>query len=177
MCDPHRPAQHPPPPTQAFSAWYDPFGLMERASRAAQAAVFVYWGLAFTRYCFTMRLVCTNQCYSLQTPPLSGHPTSLLHRTHYCAIYVSHRPPCIAISAIQYREWQYCVNANSQAFSAWYDPFGLMERASRAAQAAVFVYWGRGCLPLPRRTPITMLFGRPIFVEAVPDPTAAQVSR
>jgi len=37
---------------------------------------------------FTVRLVCTNQYYPLQTPPLSGHCASLLHRTHWCAIYV-----------------------------------------------------------------------------------------
>jgi len=28
-----------------------------------------------------------NQRYSLQTPPLFGHPTPPLHCTHYCAIY------------------------------------------------------------------------------------------
>jgi len=54
-----------------------PVELRSAASRA----------LAFTRYFFISRLVCMNQSYSLQTPPLFGHPASLLHRTHFCAIY------------------------------------------------------------------------------------------
>lgn len=64
---------------------------------------------------------------------------------------------------------------NTAAFSAWFDPFGLLERASRAVQASLFIYWGRFCLPIPRRANITMLIGRPIVVEKVKDPTDAQI--
>ena len=64
---------------------------------------------------------------------------------------------------------------NTRAFSAAFDPFGLMERLSRAAQAAIFVYWGRCYLPVPYRTPITMCFGRPIEVTRTPHPSDAEV--
>ena len=43
------------------------------------------------------------------------------------------------------------------------------------AQAAIFVYWGRFFLPIPRRANITMLIGRPIVVEKVESPTDAQI--
>ena len=56
---------------------------------------------------------------------------------------------------------------NTAAFSAWFDPFGIMEAVSRKLQASLFVYWGRFGLPIPRRTPITMLCGDPI--EILPD--------
>jgi len=64
---------------------------------------------------------------------------------------------------------------NTAAFSAWFDPFGLLERASRAVQASLFVYWGRFLLPIPRRVNITMLIGQPIVVEKVESPTDEQV--
>jgi len=65
---------------------------------------------------------------------------------------------------------------NTEAFSAWFDPFGLMESLSRKAQASVFFYWGRFGLPIPHRTPITMLFGDPVSVaQKIPDPTAEQI--
>ena len=64
---------------------------------------------------------------------------------------------------------------NTAAFSAWFDPFGILERVSRAVQASLFVYWGRFFLPIPRRANVTMLIGRPIVVEKVLDPTDAQV--
>ena len=64
---------------------------------------------------------------------------------------------------------------NTAAFSAWFDPFGILERLSRAAQASFFVYWGRYYLPIPRRANITMLLGPPIKVEKVAEPTDAQV--
>jgi len=64
---------------------------------------------------------------------------------------------------------------NTAAFSAWFDPFGLLERASRAVQASLFVYWGRFFLPIPRRANITMLIGQPIVVEKVENPTDEQV--
>ena len=42
--------------------------------------------LASKKYYFILRPMCTNQWYSLQTPPLFGHPTTPPHRTHDCAI-------------------------------------------------------------------------------------------
>ena len=66
---------------------------------------------------------------------------------------------------------------NTAAFSAWFDPFGILERLSRAAQASFFIYWGRFFLPIPRRANITMLVGRPILVEKVQDlPRSPQIS-
>lgn len=64
---------------------------------------------------------------------------------------------------------------NTAVFGAWFDPFGVMEALSRKAQASMFIYWGRFGLPLPRRVNITMLFGRPIPVQQVAEPTAAQI--
>ena len=66
---------------------------------------------------------------------------------------------------------------NTEVFSAWFDPFGWMEHVSRKLQAALFVYWGRFLLPIPRRVNITMLIGAPILVERVAggEPTQAQV--
>ena len=55
---------------------------------------------------------------------------------------------------------------NTAAFSAWFDPFGIMETVSRKLQASLFVYWGRFYLPIPHRTPITMLVGDPVEVPA-----------
>ena len=53
---------------------------------------------------------------------------------------------------------------NTEAFSAWFDPLGIMEKISRKLQASLFIYWGRFGLPIPHRTPITMLVGDPIEV-------------
>ncbi|KAL1507857.1 hypothetical protein AB1Y20_007465 [Prymnesium parvum] len=64
---------------------------------------------------------------------------------------------------------------NTAVFTAWFDPFGMMENLSRKAQASVFFFWGRFYLPLPRRVNITMLFGRPIVVEKVSEPTSEQI--
>jgi 2-acylglycerol O-acyltransferase 2 len=66
---------------------------------------------------------------------------------------------------------------NTAAFSAWFDPFGILERVSRAAQVALFIYWGRFYLPIPRRANITMLVGRPIMVDKVEAPTDEQVDK
>ena len=64
---------------------------------------------------------------------------------------------------------------NSAAFSAFYDPWGVLERISRRAQLAIFPYWGRFYLPIPRRQNITMLIGHPIMVERVESPSAEQI--
>jgi len=64
---------------------------------------------------------------------------------------------------------------NTAAFSAWFDPFGVLERLSRAAQASFMLYWGRFYLPIPLRANITMLIGAPIEVERVAEPTNEQV--
>ena len=44
-----------------------------------------------------------------------------------------------------------------------------------AAQVAIFFSWGRFGLPLPRRVNITMVFGRPIAVAKVEQPSPQQV--
>ena len=64
---------------------------------------------------------------------------------------------------------------NTQAFSAAFDSWGIMESVSRRAQAALFPYWGRFGLPIPRRCNVTILLGEPIVVQQVDDPTEAQV--
>jgi len=56
--------------------------------------------LTFAKYCLIWRRMCTNQYDSLQTPPLFGHPTPPLHRTHYCAQYCFPSTPCIAMYTI-----------------------------------------------------------------------------
>jgi len=64
---------------------------------------------------------------------------------------------------------------NTTVFSAWYDPWGVMESASRKLQAAVFPFWGRAYLPIPRRCNVTMLIGAPLVVTKVDNPTQEQV--
>ena len=64
---------------------------------------------------------------------------------------------------------------NTAVYGAWFDKWGLMEALSRRAQAAIFLYWGRFYLPLPRRVNITMLFGSPLHVNKVEQPSQEQV--
>uniref|UniRef100_A0A0G4H3J2 Acyltransferase n=1 Tax=Chromera velia CCMP2878 TaxID=1169474 RepID=A0A0G4H3J2_9ALVE len=66
---------------------------------------------------------------------------------------------------------------NTEAFTPWFDPFGLMEWASRKAQASLFFYTGRFGLPLgiPRRTRITMLVGEPVLVQKKENPSPAEI--
>mmetsp|Transcript_10059 Transcript_10059/g.22219 ORF Transcript_10059/g.22219 Transcript_10059/m.22219 type:complete len:354 (+) Transcript_10059:260-1321(+) len=66
---------------------------------------------------------------------------------------------------------------NTAVFGAWFDPFGIMEALSRKAQTSVFVFWGRFYLPLPRRVNITMVYGKPIIVEKVEDPSTEQIDQ
>jgi len=67
---------------------------------------------------------------------------------------------------------------NTAAFSAWFDRWGLMERASRKLHASLFLYWGRFYLPIPHRTPITMLVGDPVLIpNKVENPTQAQIDQ
>jgi len=67
---------------------------------------------------------------------------------------------------------------NTEAFTAWFDPFGVMEALSRRAQASIFFYTGRFGLPLgiPRRTRITVLVGDPIIVTKSENPTQAEIN-
>lgn len=51
---------------------------------------------------------------------------------------------------------------NTAVFSSWYDRFGIMEKLSRRLKVSIFVFWGRWCLPIPKRTNISMLIGAPI---------------
>jgi len=51
--------------------------------------------LAFTRYFFTSRRMCTNLCYYVPIPPLFGHPTSPLHRTLLRNILLPLGPPLL----------------------------------------------------------------------------------
>ncbi|CAK9097144.1 unnamed protein product [Durusdinium trenchii] len=64
---------------------------------------------------------------------------------------------------------------NTTAFSCWYDSFGILESISRKAQASMFLFWGRFGLPIPRRTQVTMAFGRAIEVSKVENPTEEQI--
>ena len=65
---------------------------------------------------------------------------------------------------------------NTSCFSAWWDPWGYLERLSRKAQASIFLYWGRFYLPIPRRCQITMVYGDPILVDKVEgEPTQEQI--
>merc|ERR1712046_403407 len=64
---------------------------------------------------------------------------------------------------------------NTETFSAWYNPFGVMEKLSRKARAGMVVFWGRWYLPIPRRTCITLVIGKPIVVEKVDSPTNEEI--
>merc|ERR1711933_116186 len=56
---------------------------------------------------------------------------------------------------------------NTAVFSSWYDSLGFMETLSRRLKVSIFVFWGRWCLPIPKRTNITMLIGAPIQTPAL----------
>lgn len=49
------------------------------------------------------------------------------------------------------------VHGAFEAFSCWYDSFGILESFSRKAQASIFFFWGRFGLPIPRRTQVDRL--------------------
>jgi len=66
---------------------------------------------------------------------------------------------------------------NTAAFSCWYDRWGILESVSRKAQASLFLYWGRGFLPIPRRVQITMAFGKVIEVAKVENPSEEEVDQ
>jgi len=64
---------------------------------------------------------------------------------------------------------------NTEAFSLWYDGFGIMEKISRKLQASFFLYWGRFGLPIPHRVNITMAIGDLIQVKQVENPSQEEV--
>lgn len=67
---------------------------------------------------------------------------------------------------------------NTQAFSAWFDSFGIMESLSRKLRVTLFIPIGRWGLPIPRRTKISLLFGKPIVPPVLKEgeqPTQKQI--
>ena len=56
---------------------------------------------ALIRYSFSSRPLYKNQYYYVQTPPLFGHPTPLLHHPHYCAIQCV-RPTILILQCMPY---------------------------------------------------------------------------
>ena len=53
-----------------------------------------------------------------------------------------------------------------------------MARVSRFLRTSITVFWGRWCLPLPHRVPVTMARGKPIHVlERIKDPSKEQVAK
>jgi len=64
---------------------------------------------------------------------------------------------------------------NTKAFGCWFDSFGIMEWLSRKVKASLFIPYGRYGLPIPFRCNITMIFGEPIIVEQVENPTQEQI--
>lgn len=65
---------------------------------------------------------------------------------------------------------------NTSCFSVWADPFGILEGASRLMRVSIFAFWGRWGLPIPRRSKITFVFGRPIAVDTQPEPSEADIA-
>jgi hypothetical protein len=53
----------------------------------------------------------------------------------------------------------------------------VLERLSRTLRVSLMLFWGRGGLPVPRRTPIVFTFGEPVRVskQAPTDATVAEV--
>jgi len=52
----------------------------------------------------------------------------------------------------------------------------FMARVSRFLRTSITVFWGRWCLPLPHRVPVTMARGKPIHVlERIKDPSKEQI--
>lgn len=56
---------------------------------------------------------------------------------------------------------------NTAVYTPWFDSFGIMENLSRKLQVSIFLFWGRFGLPIPRRTNINMLLGKPILPQKV----------
>ncbi len=60
---------------------------------------------------------------------------------------------------------------NSQAFSVWYDKFGIMQWLSRKLRISLVLFRGRWGLPIPYRTPIFGVCDAPIYVEKTENPS------
>lgn len=67
------------------------------------------------------------------------------------------------------------VFGNSAALSLWYDEYGFLVWMSRTLRTAFFIFWGRWGLPIPYRTPITGVLGKPIHVSEDADPKEEEV--
>ena len=60
---------------------------------------------------------------------------------------------------------------NSQAFSVWYDKFGIMQWLSRKLRISLVLFRGRWGLPIPYRTPIFGVCDASIYVEKTEKPS------
>merc|ERR1711879_32115 len=72
----------------------------------------------------------------------------------------------------------YCFG-QSRLVNTGQDPFGIMMWLSRTLKISLVLPLGRWFLPIPFRTPCTMVLGRPILVEKIPqgtDPDPEQVN-
>merc|ERR1712157_228398 len=72
----------------------------------------------------------------------------------------------------------YCFGQTKQVHTVQ-DPFGIMMWLSRKLKISLVVPLGRWFLPIPFRTPCTVVFGRPIPVEKIAsgsEPDPARVS-
>jgi len=114
-----------------------------RALHVGASGILLLRNLAFTRYWFASRrmsvCMCTNQWYSLQTPPLFGHPTLPLYRTHYCAIYCFPSTPrdCNIYHTILWMTIS--VKANSQpVVCVWYTTLSFGRQVAAALQRRAF---------------------------------------
>lgn len=79
------------------------------------------------------------------------------------------------------------IEEGATVFASWFfgttehltvvkDPFGLMERASRALQAGIMGYYGRWGMPVPRRVAVTLVVAA-VKAPKLAAPTAEQVQQ
>jgi len=86
-----------------------------RADASAREQTASVYGLAFTRYAFASRLLCTNQS-SFYCPPPPAFPTRLQYDCNTIAHYSTPlRSPVFMPCTIQYCAWQYRVKAKPRA--------------------------------------------------------------
>jgi hypothetical protein len=62
------------------------------------------------------------------------------------------------------------------AWRSFHIPDGLRKFLLKHLRIPLIVFWGRFFTWLPYRTPMTCVFGQPLSVDKVEDPTEAQVS-
>lgn len=66
---------------------------------------------------------------------------------------------------------------NSKTLNVWYDKYGIMAYISRKIRASLVLFSGRFLLPIPYRVPLLSVFGDPIKVTKIDNPTPEDINK